>query len=69
LAPALAHRIFVPVKKKEILLPTDQGHNRIRTSDIPFVEAYVRGTRFYHTDSVLTYSTKVRDALALLSPT
>lgn len=46
LKEALLHCYSQWQAKKEILLPTDQGQYRIPFSDIQFVEAFDRGTRF-----------------------
>lgn len=46
LKEALLHCYKKWREKKEILIPTNQGLHRISVSDIQYVEAYDRGTRF-----------------------
>lgn len=46
LKEALMHCCQVWQEKKEILLPTDLGQHRTSFSDIQYVEAFERGTRF-----------------------
>lgn len=46
LKEALLHCYKKWKEKKEILIPTKQGLHRISVSDIQYVEAYDRGTRF-----------------------
>ena len=52
--------------KKEILLPTENGHHRISFADIQFVEAYDRGTRFVLSGETVYSSVKFSEALTLL---
>ena len=52
--------------KKEILLPTDHGQHRTSFSDIQFVEAFGRGTRFVLSDETVESRLKFSEAEALL---
>lgn len=52
--------------KKEILLPTDHGHHRTSFSDVQFVEAFDRGTRFVLSDETVESRLKFSQAEALL---
>lgn len=52
--------------KKEILLPTEHGYNRISISDIQFVDAFDRGSRFFMTDHVLITRMKLSEAQSIL---
>ena len=52
--------------KKEILLPTENGHHRISFPDIQFVEAFDRGTRFVLSGETVYSSLKVSEAETLL---
>ena len=52
--------------KKEILLPTEQGHHRIAVKDIHYVEAFERGTRFITKDKVITSRLKLAEAQEIL---
>ena len=52
--------------KKEILLPTENGHHRISFKDIQFVEAYDRGTRFVLSGETVYSSVKFSEAVTLL---
>lgn len=52
--------------KKEILLPTLQGHHRISVRDIYYVEAFDRGTRFVMADRVLLSKWRFSEALEAL---
>ena len=47
LEEALMHCCTLWQEKKEILLPTNKGQYRTSFSDIQFIEAFDRGTRFY----------------------
>ena len=52
--------------KKEILIPTFQGQHRTSFSDIQFVEAFDRGTRFVLSDETVESRLKFSQAEALL---
>ena len=52
--------------KKEILLPTENGHYRISFADIQFVEAYDRGTRFVLSGETMYSSVKFSEAVSML---
>ena len=52
--------------KKEILLSTDYGQHRTSFSDIQFVEAFDRGTRFVLSDETVESRLKFSQAEALL---
>ena len=53
-------------QKKEILLPTNKGQYRISFSDIQFVEAFDRGTRFYFHGEAVESSMKFGEVEAWL---
>lgn len=55
--------------KKEILLPTSQGQRRTSFSDIQFVEAYDRGTRFVLNGKTIDTRLKFSEVVALLPKT
>lgn len=52
--------------KKEILLPATDGQHRISYSDIQYVEAFERGTRFVMTDETLETKLKFSEAERML---
>ena len=52
--------------KREILLPTDNGHHRISFPDIQFVEAFERGTRFVLSNETVYSSLKFSEVEAIL---
>lgn len=53
-------------EKKEILLPTKQGQHRISLSDIQFVEAFDRGTRFVLMEESVDTKLKFSEVEAML---
>lgn len=53
-------------EKKEILLPTSKGQRRTSYSDIQFVEAFDRGTRFVLTNETIETKLKFGEAKAML---
>ncbi len=53
-------------EKKEILLPTNQGQHRTSFSDIQFVEAFDRGTRFVLTNEIVETKFKFSEVEAML---
>ena len=53
-------------EKKEILLPTNKGQYRISFSDIQFVEAFDRGTRFHFHGETVESSMKLGEVEAWL---
>lgn len=53
-------------EKKEILIPIGQGQHKALLSDIQFVEAYDRGTRFVLADEILDTRLKFSEAEAML---
>lgn len=53
-------------KKKEILLPTDQGKHRTSFADIQYVEAFDRGTRFVLANETLESRLKFNEVETLL---
>ena len=53
-------------EKKEILLPTDHGQHRISCSDIEFVEAFERGTRFVLVGETVDSKLKFSEVEAML---
>ena len=55
--------------KKEILLPTTDGQHRISFSDIQYVEAFERGTRFVMTGETLETKLKFSEVGQMLSGT
>lgn len=52
--------------KKEILLPTNKGQHRTSFSDIQFIEAFDRGTRFVLTDETVETRLKFSEVEAML---
>ena len=52
--------------KREILLPTSRGQCRILVSDIQYVEAFDRGTRFVLTNDMIECRLKFAEAEAIL---
>ncbi|MBQ8833723.1 MAG: response regulator transcription factor [Oscillospiraceae bacterium] len=52
--------------KKEILLPTDKGQYRTSFSNIQYVEAYDRGTRFILSDETVETRLKFSEAEGML---
>lgn len=66
LEEALLHCCSLWQEKKEILLPTDQGQYRTSFSEIWFVEAFDRGTRFVLTDKTVETKLKFSEAEAML---
>lgn len=66
LEEALLHCCDYWQKRKEILLPTDQGHYRTSFSEIQYVEAFERRTRFVLTHEVVDAKLKFSEAEALL---
>lgn len=52
--------------KKEILLPTERGHYRTSFSNIQYVEAYDRGTRFILADETVESRLKLSEVEAML---
>ena len=52
--------------KKEILLPTDKGQYRTSFSNIQYVEAYDRGTRFVLSDETVETRLKFSEAERML---
>ena len=53
-------------KKKEILLPTNQGKHRTSFADIQYVEAFDRGTRFVLANETLESRLKFNEVETLL---
>lgn len=53
-------------EKKEILLPTDEGQHRTSLSDIFYVEAYDRGTRFALKEGMVDTRLKFSEVLTML---
>lgn len=53
-------------ERKEILLPTNQGQHRTSFSDIQFVEAFGRGTRFVLANESVETKLKFSEAEAML---
>lgn len=53
-------------EKKEILLPTDEGQHRTSLSDILYVEAYDRGTRFALQEGIVDTRLKFSEVLTML---
>ncbi|MBQ8813912.1 MAG: response regulator transcription factor [Lachnospiraceae bacterium] len=53
-------------EKRELLLPTDQGQQKVSASEILYVEAYDRGTRFILTEEPVETRLKFSEAEALL---
>lgn len=66
LKEALTHFYEKWQSKKEILLPTSQGHHRTSIMNIQFVEAYDRGTRFVLADETVETKVKFSEAETLL---
>ena len=66
LKEALLHCCGMLQDKKEILLPTFKGQYRTSLTDIQFVEAFDRGTRFILTDETVETKWKFSDVEALL---
>ena len=56
-------------EKKEILLPTEHGQHRISYSDIEFVEAFDRGTRFVLVGETVDSKLKFSEAESMLPKT
>ena len=56
-------------EKKEILLPTERGQHRISYSDIYFVEAFDRGTRFVLANETIDTRLKFSEAQSMLPKT
>lgn len=52
--------------KKEILLPGNTGEHRISFSDIQFVEAYDRGTKFFLDEEIIESQLKFNEAEKIL---
>lgn len=53
-------------EQKEILLPTARGQYRTSFSEIQFVEAFERGTRFFLTEETVDVKLKFSEAQAIL---
>lgn len=66
LEEALMHCCTLWQEKKEILLPTNKGQYRISFSDIQFVEAFDRGTRFYFNGETVECNMKFGEVEAWL---
>ncbi len=66
LEEALLHCCDQWQEKKEILLPTDQGHYRTSFSEIQYVEAFDRRTRFVLAHEVVDTKLKFSEAEAML---
>lgn len=66
LREALLHCCAQWRTKKEILLPTENGHYRTSFSDIQFVEAFDRGTRFVLSDETVYSTLKFSEAETML---
>ncbi|MBQ8638622.1 MAG: response regulator transcription factor [Lachnospiraceae bacterium] len=66
LKEALLHCWHTRPTKKEILLPTAQGQQRISVSSIQFVEAFDRGSRFVLAEETVDARIKFSEAEAML---
>lgn len=66
LQEALFHCCSSQYEKREILLPTGQGQHRTYVSDIQFVEAFDRGTRFVFVDESVETKLKFSEVGAML---
>ena len=66
LREALLHCLKKWQDKKEILIPTGQGQYRTSFSEIQYIEAFERGTRFVLTDEIVETKLKFSDAAMLL---
>lgn len=66
LEEALLHAVGLVRAKKEILLPTAKGQYRIAFSDIQYVEAFDRGTRFVLTEETLESKLKFSEVEQML---
>ena len=66
LKEALLHGYKEWQAKKEILLPTENGHYRTSFPDIQFVEAFDRGTRFVMSGETVYSNLKFSEAEAML---
>lgn len=66
LKEALLHCYDQWQDKKEILLPTFHGQHRTSFTDIQYVEAYDRGTRFFLTNETVETKLKFSETEALL---
>lgn len=66
LEEALLHCYQAWQEKKEILLPTDQGWHRTSFTDIQFVEAFERGSRFVLADKTVETRLKFKEVEAML---
>lgn len=54
--------------RKEILIPMEQGYQCAALTEIAYVEAYDRGTKFYLTGKTLASRMKFKEAEELLCP-
>lgn len=66
LKEALLHCYKEWQAKKEILLPTENGHRKTSFPDIQFVEAFDRGTRFVLSDETVYSSLKFSQVESIL---
>ena len=66
LKEALLYCYRIWQEKKEILLPTDMGKHRTSFSDIQYVEAFNRGTRFVLANETVESRLKFGEVEAML---
>lgn len=55
-------------RRRDVLIPTEQGQHRCGLAEIAYVEAYDRGTRFFLESETIVSRMKFKDAEQLLDP-